>query len=517
MNLARNVWEKHKKQICFAMAATFFWGLLTHAYCFFNGNFSHDSLNELHAAIFGNNLRLVSGRYLVPLYRDLLRGDVTLPWLIGVLSLFWIGLAVFLVTRIFRMENKKLIFLTAGIFTVNITVSATAATYIHDLDCFMFSLLCSVTAVWLWQEWKWGWLPGAVMVTVSLAMYQSFLFAGVVLVMMRCILWLLDGEAFQTVVSRGLKAIGMILLGGIAYWIGLKVVSALSGIALSSGDYNSLDLMQGITPQTILPLIGQAYRDCFSRIWNAYNAYPAILVKAMTAVLVLVILMALVLGLKKLGWKESILLIALAALLPLGANMIYVLTVGGSHDLMVYAIWLFWLLALLLSDWMCRNGRHRAFRWQKWLAMAMVAGLLYGNVQFANGMYLKKDLEQNAYLSLMTRVADRMEQCEGYAPGETPVVFVGVLELNNSVMPGFKDYWNVTGMTSPDVIGSPEKSRFQAYFDYILNTPLLLADDYQWFTIQRSDATADMPAFPAAGSVAMQDGNLVVKLNSSVE
>lgn len=512
MSLSSTVFSRHKKQLIFAMAATFFWGLLAHAYCFFNGNFSHDSLNELHGAILGNNFRLISGRYLVPLYRELLRGDVTLPWLIGVLSLVWIGLAVFLVTQIFRMENRKLIFLTAGIFTTNITVSATAATYIHDLDCFMFSLLCATAAVWLWQEWKWGWLPGAAMVTVSLAMYQSFLFTGVVLVMIRCILWLLEGEDFQTVLFRGLKAIGMILLGGIAYWGGLKVASAVSGIRLSSGDYNSLDLMQGITPQTILPLIAQAYRDCFSRIWNAYNAYPVILVKAMTAVLMLVSLTALVLGLKKLGWKERLLLIALVALLPLGANMIYVLTIGASHDLMVYAIWLFWLLALLLSDWMCRNGKHRAFRWQKWLAMFMVAGLLYGNVQFANGMYLKKDLEQDAYLSLMTRVADRMEQCEGYVPGETPVVFVGTTTLLNRVIPGFKDYWNVTGMTSPDVIAAPEKSRFQAYFDYILNTPLLLADDYQWFALRTSQETEAMPAFPAAGSVAMQEGILVVKL-----
>lgn len=514
MNFVRNVWEKYKRQLFFAMVATLFWGLLAHAYRFFNGNFCYDSLNELHGAIFGNNIKIGSGRFLTPLYRDLLRGDLTLPWLIGVLALVWIGLAVFLVARIFRMENKKLVFLTAGIFAVNISVSAMAATYIHDLDCYMFSMLCAVVAVWLWQEWKWGWLPGVVMMTVSLAMYQSFLFTGVVLVMMRCIFWLLEGEKFAPVFCRGLKAVGMILLGGIAYGVGLKVAAAVSGIALSTGDYNSLDLMQGITLQTILPLIAQAYQDCISRIWNAYNAYPAILVKAMTAVLALVSLTALVLGSRKLGWKERILLIVLVLLLPIGANMIYVLTMGGSHDLMVYSIWLLWLLALLLSDGMCRKGKHLVFRWQKWLTMVMMVGLLYGSVQFANGMYLKKDLEQNAYLSLMTRVVDRMEQCDGYVAGETPVVFVGVPELLNNVMPGFKDYWNVTGMTSTDVIGAPEKSRFQAYFDYVLNVPMVLADDYHWFAGIYNEETANMPCFPAAGSVAMQGDVLVVKLSN---
>lgn len=514
MNFVRNVWEKYKRQLFFAMVAAFFWGLLAHAYRFFNGNFCYDSLNELHGAIFGNNIKIGSGRFLTPLYRDLLRGDLTLPWLIGVLTLVWIGLAVFLVARIFRMENKKLVFLTAGIFAVNISASATAATYIHDLDCYMFSMLCAVVAVWLWQEEKWGWLPGAVMLIVSLGMYQSFLFTAVTLVMIRCILWLLEGERFTPVFYRGLKATVMILLGGIGYWVGLKLSARITGIALSTGDYNSLDLMQGITPQTILPLIAQAYQDCISRIWNAYNAYPAILVKAMTAVLALVSLTALVLGSRKLGWKERILLIVLVLLLPIGANMIYVLTMGGSHDLMVYSIWLLWLLALLLSDGMCRNGKYPVFRWQKWLTMVMVVGLLYGSVQFANGMYLKKDLEQNAYLSLMTRVVDRMEQCNGYVSGVTPVVFVGVPELLNNVMPGFKDYWNVTGMTSPDVIGAPEKSRFQAYFDYILNIPVVLADDYHWFAGIYNEETANMPCFPAAGSVAMQGDMLVVKLSN---
>lgn len=352
------------------------------------------------------------------------------------------------------------------------------------------------------------------MLIVSLGMYQSFLFTAVTLVMIRCILWLLEGEQFTPVFYRGLKAIAMILLGGIGYWAGLKLSARITGIALSTGDYNSLDLMQGITPQTILPLTVQAYQDCISRIWNAYNAYPAILVKAMTAVLALVSLTALVLGSRKLGWKERILLIVLVLLLPIGANMIYVLTMGGSHDLMVYSIWLLWLLALLLSDGMCRNGKHPVFRWQKWLTMVMMVGLLYGSVQFANGMYLKKDLEQNAYLSLMTRVVDRMEQCEGYVTGETPVVFVGVPNVMNDVMPGFKDYWNVTGMTFPDVILAPEKSRFQAYFDYILNIPVVLADDYHWFAGIYNEETANMPCFPAAGSVAMQGDVLVVKLSN---
>ena len=34
----------------------------------------------------GNDIKLTSGRIFVPLYRDLFRSDVTLPWLLALLQ-----------------------------------------------------------------------------------------------------------------------------------------------------------------------------------------------------------------------------------------------------------------------------------------------------------------------------------------------------------------------------------------------------------------------------------------------
>ena len=52
MDQLTNAFERNKRQLLFALTATFFWGLLAHAYCFFGNSFSHDSLNEFHGAIF---------------------------------------------------------------------------------------------------------------------------------------------------------------------------------------------------------------------------------------------------------------------------------------------------------------------------------------------------------------------------------------------------------------------------------------------------------------------------------
>lgn len=519
MNRLSQAFERNKKWLYFALVATFLWGMLAHGYSFFDNSFSHDSLNELHGAIVGNQLKMGSGRVFIPIYRDLFRSDVTLPWLIGVLSLLWLGLTVFLVLRLFRVESKGMAFLIAGIFTTNISVSATAATYIQDLDGNMFSLLCAVAAVVLWRKLPRGWLYGSILISLSLGIYQSILFAGVALVMIVCILDLLEGRSFREVFAQGLKAIGMILLGGILYFLLMKLILRSTGLSLSSGDYNSLDAVTKLTPAIIVQMVGEAYQDWFARLMNAYSTYPAFLVKGITILLFAVcgIAVAAAVCSIKIGWAEKGLMLCLLALLPLGMNMIYVLLQGAVHDLTAYAIWLFYLLVLLLADWLVKQwkvskAKCRAGKGIRITCLLLVCLLLYGNVQFANGMYLKKDLEYDAYLSLMTRVVGRMEDCEDYIPGETEVVFVGMPQALNAVMPGFKDYWNVTGMTSPDVIFMPEPTRFEAYFHYVLGLPLQLADAEVWHSVRQSELAAQMPIYPAEGSIQFHNGVLVVKL-----
>ena len=522
MDKLREKFEKNKEWLCFSLAATFLCGLLAHAYCFFDNSFSHDSLNELHGAIFGSDWKIELGRIFVPFYRDLLRSDATLPWLIGILSLFWIGLAVFFVVRIFHIQSKPFVFLIAGIFSTNVTVAATAATYLHDLDCYMFSLLCAVIAVYAWNRYSWGAAVGAVFVAVSLGMYQGFISTSIVLIMFVCILDLLNEQRFKTVFFRGLKAIGMLLLGGALYYAFMQIVLKLTHITLAANDYNTLDKVFNLTPQTFVAMTMGAYADWFERVMNADSSYPSIMIKGITVILLLISAIAIFTGLRNrnIHWPEKLLCIVLIGLLPMGMNLLYILTIGSSHDLMVYAIWLIYLLVLLLGDWLAKQGKRTGRFCAKMkigellngICILLVFLLMYGNVQFTNGMYLKKDQEYDAYLSLMTRVVYRMENHEGYVPQETTVLFAGLPDNLNEIIPGFKEYRNVTGMLSTDVIYMAQRDRFQAYFDYVLGTPIKLLEEDAWNHMQIDPRIADMPCYPSEGCIAVIDDVLVVKL-----
>lgn len=508
--------ERNKKWLLLSVLAVFLWGILAHGYGFMHSSFSHDSLNEFNGADGSNAWKIQLGRFVIPVYKAVFRTDLTLPWLVGILSLLWIGLSVFLVIRIFKIESRTLVFLIAGIFTANITVAATSATYMHDFDCDMFALMCSVLAVYFWRNVPRGSLLGAVFVAVSLGIYQSYLSVTIVLVMFVCILDLLGEKGFRSVLTVGLKAVGMLLLGCVIYYAAMQLVLACTGIRLASGDSNNLDKMLELTPRSILSLTYYAYQDCYSRLVSAFSPYPATLVKGATWLMLLMAAASLLAGLwnKRLSVLDKLLCIGLVVLLPLGMNLMYVLTGGGVHDLMVYAVWLFYLLVLLLLN-RCN------FRWNEksmalnGLCMVLIFVLLYGNVQTANGLYLKKDMEQDAFLSLMTRVVYKMEDCDEYVPGKTPVVFVGDSDQLNENISGFENYSGITGSWDAWTAGMSEDFRCRTYFRYVLNNPALIASGSVWDGMQTDPRVSEMPCYPSDGCIAMIDGVLVVKLGSN--
>ena len=498
-----------KKQFWLCMLSVLIWGMAAHGYGFLHSSFSHDSLSEFNGGMGSNSWKIQLGRIAVPVYKAIFRTNLTLPWMCGLLALIWIGLAVFLTARMLSLRNRAEIFLIAGVFTVNLTVTATAATYLHDFDGNMFGMLCAAAAVFLWQRYRFGYLVGSVLLAVCMGIYQSYLSVAIVLILLICIGWLLKGEAFAGVFRRGLTAIGMLLLGGILYALMLGLTWKLSGITPASGSSNTLDLLLTLTPRDILRLMRDTYFDTFRRLFRVITPYPQWMIRAATGLLLLLTAGLFIAALRGKGKRETLLSIVLAALIPLGMNVVYVLSSGMVHDLMVYGIWLSYLPALLLA--FGSSGRlKKGIRW----GCALLAGfLLYADVQTANVLYLKKDMEQDAFLSYMTRVVYTMESCDGYVAGQTPVVFVGDPPQNSYTIPGFERYAGITGADSSGATGLTEDFRARAYFQYVLNDPALIPGS-DVFAQMESDPRVDaMPEYPESGSVAMIDGVLVVKFS----
>ena len=504
---------EERKLLLLCFAAVFGFGLAAHAYGFLHASFSHDMLNALVADPLETYWKMQLGRPGIVIYRRIFRGVIAAPWQLGLLSFLWLSLSCFLTVKLFRVKGWGFPVLLAGILTVNITTIAMTATYLYEMDADLFAMLLGVCAVLLWDRYGWpGALLGALLTAGCMGTYQSMVSVPVTLVMLLCIAALLRGEPFAEVFRKGLRAILMLGFGALLYWLDVRLMCTLKGINLAMDGYNSVE--QEVS-RTVFGRIGQVYQTWSRAFWNPAHAHiepPVLVLNILLAALGLWGLIRwLVKG--KTGGKEKILLCVLLLLLPVGMNTAQLSFSGDVHDLMKYSFWLFYVLCLLpcfAGAWEKPSGTIRG------IAAVLMLLLLCANIQTANIVYTKKQLEQEAAGSLMTRVLMRLEQHEDYVPGETPLVFAGVSDQLREKIPGFEAYYDITGCeTASPIVKSTASYNYNiyaAYFRYLLNNPAVMADWELWNRMQEDPRVAELPIYPAEGCMRILDGVMVVRM-----
>lgn len=495
---------------------TFIIGFIAHGYCFANTIMSHDALNNFFIADKWSKASF--GRFFYVIYISFTRGRILLPWLVGIMGVLWTGLAVYYIVLLFEVKKESAIWGISAICIANPTVYALAATYLHDFDADLFALFVSVFAVAMWKKAaeeknsKRSWLlliAAGGLLSVCLGIYQSYISVTILLIMMISIKNLLENRDIVCVLKQGFQGIFMLAVSAMSYFAEIKLFSKITGIQiLNNKAYNGLGNMTSVLQDNIFDKILHAYQDFFETYVQLASAYPARLYLMVHVVLAMVILGLVCSGIKKVDVKNKICIILLIALIPFGANISYILSGEMVHDIMRYAFWLVYLLAIILGLCSC-NKAEVSKRIQNVIYTIITVCILMitlGNIQTSNAIYVKKDLEYQSTLAYMTRVVDKMEEQEEYIPGETPVYFVGSNAIGESRR-GFEDYLNITGIKSNSPLTFYDT--YDKYFKYVLCRPLNLSENSE---IEKDDRVIEMPVFPKAGSIKMVDEVLVIKL-----
>ena len=499
-----------------AFLYTFLWGMAAHAYGFLNFTISHDSLYEFISTYWQHTWKNSLGRIFVQPYHTLFRGIIAIPWMAGLLSMIWAALALYCIVSMFSIRSKASTFLLAGVLITNLSVLANAATYIGDLDANMLAMLCAVVAAYLWQKHRLGWLLGAPLLLLSLGLYQSFIDVAIVLILLLCVMRLLKGERFQAVLISGLKGIGMLLLGGGLYVCAVKIDQRILQTVISDGTPSSFSNLWTRPVAEKIACIPGAYAQWFGMFRRPLSTYPAtILMLANAALLILTILLLLrYVKKRRLPLPELLLALVLLALLPLASNLCYVLNAGVANPLTRYAVWLTYLIPILLTDGVDFDVRipplpqRLGMRTLRILCGALLAVYLWSNVLTANTAYLKKDLERQATLSSMTRAMGDLDDAADYIRSETPVAFYG-FNTEFNTLEGFEELNALDGL---DLNSQITYDYHWAYIRYILNEDIVLCPTAQYYEIAASEALAQMPRFPDKGYFRLIDGVMVVKM-----
>lgn len=494
--------SREKERLCAVFISTLVLGLIAHGYALLNFTVSHDSMSEFwmyqqmgYYAGTAAQWKIALGRFFVPVYQLIFRGETVTPWFSGMLALVWAALAVWGTACLFDIHQRWLLVLTSGIFVANLSFMALTASYLHDLDADMFAVLAAVLAVLCWKRGN-KLQPLAIgLLVIALGIYQSMISVYISLVIFVCILRLADSDEVKTVFLDGLRAIGLLAAAGILYLLLSKIVCTLTGVPLTQQENGIAGMLDGSS--SLLSLL----QTTFVRWLSLFITEAPRINTLFNALLFLagLILLMDVLRQKTIPTANKLLLVILLVLLPFGMNVSAFLNNGEVHLLMLYAGWLTYLLLLLL----CRRSEKPRLTL---LCGLLICLILFTNARFANQLYTRKDQERQATLSVMTRINDRIEQAEGYIPGQTEVAILGAPSF-----PSLLEY-----PYTIDVVGSMMSSPitnedfYAAYYFTVLRTDIRLCD-----TQRREELAAQaaaLPAFPDKNCTTWIDGTLVIRV-----
>ena len=493
---------------------------LLHGYRYVSLGFSHDSLAFAWQPDLEWQISL--GRYMQPFYWWIIRGRIAAPFIVGVLSYGYMVGSVYGVASLLDLKAKTTLFLLAGLMCGSLAFIALDATYSHTADVYMLALMLNIAAAWLCLRGKRrvpSVLAAAVLLVISTGLYQAYLQVFTALTMVWALLRLLktDDRAIPEAVVRCAQSFLALMLAMALFFVGYYVVMAVTGVEAVS-KANSIGGMKVLSGAALVDMVKTTWKMPLRQLGRLQGRI-APLARMLTAVVLMTGAAATIFTARRSrvsAW-QALGMAVLVLLLPFGMNWICLFCGGVVHDLMMYAYIVPLLAALAANEraWnlaLADEGKQigKKTRAAACVLPLAVLTLLFDRGIYANQIYLKKDLEYDATLSVMTRVVDRIEQVEGYIPGETPVEFLGDILRSQLTMtrPAFAHLGSLTGTEENYAITYADT--FWMYLEDVMGYPIKRFRETK--NEEQERVTDDMPCFPDKDSVQMVDGVVFVKL-----
>lgn len=461
-----------------------------HAFCFFNLTYSSGSVMLNISS--GRSAQIAAGQYLLPIYARI-RGSVSSPLFVGLLSALYLTCLNLLLVWLLGIEKPLARFMLCGATTVNAAVLSICAASLHTADAAFLAMLAAALSCAACLHLRLGVLPGALMLAGALALDPSVGAFFAVLMLLSALSGLLSGGSAQAFLLDMLRMALALCAGAALYLLGHALMLHRSGM-----DAQHTLLLWGGNPL-------KAYAAPVRALLAPLNAYPALnaLIRVLFALLCVC---AVIRHARVYSGKSAVLLTLGLLLLPLLAG--FTLLSGQETAQITPAHCLMDILFVLL---LCRvfpdSARlHRS-------AGAAFAVLFLGSVVFSNQVYLKKNLEFESTLSVMTRAIARIEETPGYEPGYTPVAVIGTPEdsVLSSERKGF-EHLNALDAASGNYAITNDTDMIWYTWE-VMGYPLNFVSAYELEQLKQEAEVQAMPAFPQEGCCTFIGDTLVIRLS----
>lgn len=526
--------DKIKKTWKTAFFSAFLLGLLIHIYKFTNLLPNADALYNFYS----NQNMAASGRWFLSIACSF-SSYFDLPWVNGILSLFFMGLTAAMVAEVFRMENPVLIVLSSGLLVSFPAITATMS-YEFTADGYMLAMMLSALSVCLSRmeyigrkHWPKLVLSG-VCICLSCGIYQAYVSFAFVLAVCYFMTELLENrreeKQFRNWIAAQVLIYGCALAG---YYLVWKVCLAMQGFTASS--YQGIDRVgvmgAGDLVSALMKIVGDFVK--FFLEWNILDHGVTVY-----SVLNMLFLIAFASGLLTAVWKSGaakrkihlLLLLLCVAALPVGCFIWYLTSPDVVyHALMLQSVCLLYILTAVLFDRWVRPAISN-------LALIVLVAIVVNNSVTANMYYNLMQQSFEVTKSVASEVSTRIHLLDD---GEVKFVAIygglggygqedhfrhdrlrqlgGWKVINRTILsPMFLSlytdfdlsYYRSNDLEYPIVENDPD---IPAPQDWEFRFPLL--DKAERDALARTEQVQNMPVWPARDSVAVIGDTVVVKLS----
>lgn len=523
--------QKIKPSWVTVLISVFLFGLLAHAYAFFNYIPNWDGVNNYYSD--QNTIHL--GRCFLTLACGI-SSYYDLSWVNGFLSLCYLSVTAILISELLRLSKKSTLVLLGALLVTFPAVTSTFG-YLYTADGYMLAMLCMTFAIYLTLKHRFGFLPGALLLMFGFGCYQAYITFAAMLVIVYSMDELLHRDTpLSTLALKWLRALACAVLGYVLYAVASRILLSVQHVTLA--DYQGINALDDGLSGGFAPLL--AAKQClidfayfFIGPLHRINAY-SVFNLCMLALLVCGALARIV---RHKLWRSPARLICIllfALFIPFMCYAIYFLTPDVSyHMLMQGGLYFVYVLLLVLYD---RAGNtetshgpkglpadssdqghfahHEEVRtchgivWQ-WLCVLVCALIVYDFILVANICYRTQETSVSRSMNEISRLADAiasdpaLQQCEFIA-------VIGTREGSDTIslnlppdMTGFSDGYIMTHAL--------HYSRLLDRYHGFSFTPM---NDEMTKALAENEIVRDMPCYPEDGYIRAVSGTLVIKFST---
>lgn len=495
-------WKKLERQYKIAFFSALLFGLFAHMYMIVNKLPNHDYVYNIYTDQFRWPLSL--GRWFLQIVTGV-SSYFILPWVNGVLAILYASAASAFVTAVLELKNPVPVILCSGLL---VTYPAFADTmgYLFTADGFLFALLLSSIGVWFWHGKKGalGIVGLAVCVGLAVGIYQAYLSFTIILILIRLILDMIENRYDnRELLKRGGRALIGGGLGMALYYAGLMIIMRMNHMAFA--DYMGMDSVSAPGISKLFSTLKKdtfAFAEMFIGGNSEFTAYEILNMVFIVSFLALLIFAAVKKKLYRRKLQAVLTVLACLLFIPAAYVFDFLSEEVIYRYMMLHSLALIYMLFVKLAD-SCLRG---------WLAEAcavLSAAIVFNFALISNIGYLNLEFCWEQTYAAAIRMQERITMLDGFDT-DCHLMVSGTIQTEDRE-------WLLDRIPYMVGVNDVNLMRNQTFIRVILMQDLGMSlegvDADEQERVLASDEYVEMPCWPAADSVRMIDGVIVVKLS----